>query len=137
MKGYGQFAREAGPWMVAGVALAVALFAVGLVYAKLPDAVGLPLPTENKIIAATGSGLYDVEPFCNDPLTEVFASPSPDNEITYELLRVRDGKQEAVIWNGHTPGATHWWFDGGEQNSEPALVNGDAEKCIRDKAKPR
>lgn len=121
--------------LLAGAALAVALFAL---YQVSGDPVGdLPGTEETKIIAATGSGLYDVEPFCDDPLTKVYASPAPNNDITYELVRVRDGKQEAVIWNGHTAGAEHWWFVGAVQNSEPALVNADAEDCIKDKAKPR
>lgn len=121
------------------LAIVVAVFAVGLVYAKLPETVGLPLPTERttEIVAATGSGLYDVEPFCNDGLTKVWASTDPDGDITYELERVRDGRQEAVIWNAHTSGAEHWSFEGSEQKKQPALVNGDAIDCIQDKAKPR
>lgn len=88
------------------------------------------------VVAATGSDAYPVEQFCEDPLTKVSKAISThqDQAQGYQLERVRDGKHEAVIWNGETMGATHFWFEGGEQKSEPAIVSDKAKACIERKA---
>jgi len=91
------------------------------------------------IIASTGSALYDVEPFCNDPLTKVTPSVSQRGAAEgYQLERIRDGKQEAVIWNGLTQGATHFYWEGAppEQKEQPAFVSDEAKECIEEKARP-
>lgn len=89
------------------------------------------------VVAATGSSGFPVDAFCADPLTTVTPSISTrsDQPEGYQLERVRNNVHEAVIWNGQTAGATHFWFDNGEQKSDPAVVNDDAKKCIERKAK--
>ncbi len=88
------------------------------------------------VIAATGSDAYPVDQFCADPLTKVSPAISThqDQAQGYQLERVRDDKHEAVIWNGETLGATHFWFEDGEQRSEPAIVNDAAKECIEEKS---
>ena len=90
-------------------------------------------------VPATGVEGFPVDLFCADPLTTVQDFEAPDaSGITYQLLRVRDGKTETVVIvmgaNGDTRVATHYYDSLVGQQSEPAFVNEKARECIEDKA---
>lgn len=100
-----------------------------------------PATTEEKVVASTGAEGFPVDLFCNDDGTQVKALPNPDaSGVTYQLVRVRDGVPEAVIWpsgaHGDNLAATHYWYDDEKvQQSEPAIVTPAARRCVEEKAK--
>src|SRR5688572_18493376 len=84
-------------WLVGVVCL---LAAGAFFYLGGPDAAGLPEPSQDEIVIAPKSGVegFEVEPFCNDPLTKVEPLPAPDSSgITYQLTRTRDRVTETVV----------------------------------------
>lgn len=125
------------------LAIGLALVALAVVYSR-PDVpvVGQPpATTEEKIVAATGAEGFPVETFCKDPLTQVkpLENPPGVSGLTFQLVRLRDGVQEAVIWqsgeHGDNLGAIRYWFDeNGVQQSANAVVTSRARDCIQEKA---
>ena len=125
--------------LVAFTALAVSIAGVVSTRANLPvtrDLTG----TEKKIMIAPASGVegFDAGLFCNDPLTTVRAIPAPDaSGTTYELARVRDQKTETVVVvlapDQSILLAKHYYDAAVGQQSEPAIVEEDARKCIEKK----
>lgn len=92
------------------------------------------------IVPAAGITGFSVDLFCADPLTTVKGFPVPDSEgATYQLVRVRNGIAESVVvvmdGDNTTRLATHYYDSVVGQQSEPAVVNADARKCIEEKAK--
>ena len=128
-------------WMLALVVAAAALTLV----VGASRATNTPIPgaesTEVKVVAATGAEGFPVEAFCNDPLTKVAELPAPDaSGITYQLLRIRDGKSETVVWTtgptSNSPIAKHFYYDeAGKQQNEAAIVTAGAKNCIEEKAR--
>lgn len=106
------------------------VLAIGTVFALVPP--------EEKVeqVPTTGEQGYPVAAFCADPATTVRDTTIPGvSEQTYELVRLKNNVQESVIWIGTGSGATHWYYDSaGVQQSEPAVVDEDAKKCIERKA---
>src|SRR3990167_2684973 len=125
--------------LVAATALAVSIAGVVSTRANLPvtrDLTG----TETKIMIAPASGIegFDTTLFCNDKLTKVKAIPAPDaSGITYELTRVRNQKTETVLVvlapDQSILLAKHYYDAAVGQQSEPAIVEEDARKCIEKK----
>lgn len=97
-------------------------------------------PTPIVVPAASGIEGFNVEQFCNDPLTKAQAFEVPDAGVTYQLTRVRDGKSETVRVVVNPSGvvlneyATHYYDSAVGQQSEPAFVSKDALGCIEKKA---
>lgn len=94
-----------------------------------------------QIVPASGPEGFPVEPFCKDPATQIKALTTPDAPgITYQMLRLRDGVPEAVIWpageHGDNLVATRYWYDDNHvQQSQTATVTPAARRCVETKAK--
>jgi hypothetical protein len=138
MRLYGGWSfRRAGKdygWLLAVI---IAILAVTVVYTKAPAQVGLPLPTKEELLPAAGVGGYNVLAFCEDPLTEVKFTISPDTEgsVTFQLTRTRDGKFESITWVSGAPTARHFEdVPGGGQIANPGVVTDKAADCILDQA---
>lgn len=109
-----------------------------LIYTNAPDVVGVDVKPGDtiKVQPATGPEGYDVLPFCLDPATKLVArEPVPSTDVTtYTLERIRDGRQELVVWRDVVRGAEHWFYDAaGVQQKENAYVEAEAKECILSK----
>lgn len=121
------------------LALAVAAFAVFLVYVKAPAQVGIPLPGDVYTVPASGLEGFNVDAFCDDPETRVAVFLAPDaSGTTYQLSRVRDNVPEAVVVvksiDGETRMAKHYYTAEAGQQSEDAVVTEGAWTCILKKS---
>ena len=120
-------------WLVGVVGM---LLMGAILYLGAPQQVGLPAPSEDvKVVPASGIDGFPVEQFCVDPLTKVRELPAPDASGTaYQLVRVRDQRTETVVVVMDTEGGmrlgTHYYDTAVGQDSEPAVLNGDARACI-------
>ena len=117
-------------WLLAVV---VAVLAVVVVYSR-PIPALIPATTETHIVPATGEQGFPVETFCEDSKTTVKEKEHPDESgTTYELIRIRDGVIESVVWtsgpDGDNPIATHYAYLG-DQQREQATVTKEARECI-------
>jgi hypothetical protein len=144
MKGYSRVAREAGPWGVSAIAVAVALAALAVALVGLPEAGVNPTPTlpreEINIVPATGVEGFNVEGFCEDPATAVTGFLAPDTTgAGYQLLRERDGVPESVtvILNsaGEAVVATHYYQTSAGQRDEAAFLTPAALECIQERSR--
>lgn len=107
--------------------------------------VGAPVPGTGgdtiRIVPASGVEGFNTERFCADPLTQVRQFISPDaSGVTYQLMRVRDGVAETVTVvyaaDSSVLVAQHYYDTAtAGQQSEPAILNVEAQKCMRGKAK--
>ena len=121
------------------VALAVAVLALAIVYAR-PIPALIPATTEIHRVPASGIDGWPVAVFCNDPQTKVTYLPAPDaSGATYQLVRVVNGVTESVIWttgpDGESRTATHYYDSTVGQQSEPAVMNDDARRCVESRAR--
>ena len=94
-----------------------------------------------QIVPAVGPQGYDVETFCNDPLTLVMrdkvAPPDSTYGATYTLDRTKGGVHETVfvgVYNDSSRQPTGTHYDS-VNNSTDAFVSKAALDCIRSKAK--
>ena len=83
------------------------------------------------IVAASGLPAFPVETFCMDPMTEVLALPAPDSSATtFQLLRVRGGVPESLVWIEGNAVGTHFYQGADIQQSNVASVSAAAVACI-------
>lgn len=125
-------------WSHAGLLLVLAVSLLAL-YRTFDSPLGTaPLTEVNRIVPAAGVEGFNVEAFvCDDKQAKVKPPETqPDSAIlTYTIERVRDNRQELVIWKDSGRGAEHWYFDqAGIQQKEPAVVSEKARDCIVSKA---
>lgn len=125
-------------WVVAIGVTAVWLIALTVYVQALGKPVGdIPVIGGDtyKVVAATGSEGFDVEGFCNDPLTIVTPASAPDVErLIYTLQRTRDGVMESVLVIEGQSFARHYYDTPEGQQSQSAIVTEKALSCIRRKA---
>ena len=124
------------------VALAVALFAVALVYSKVPERIGLPLPTSQDIVPATGvEGYVGSETFCKDSRTKVTVAITPGVGTYYSMRRILNEIPELLIVvvpfdPTQEIGGTHWANSNVGQASQPAIVDEATLRCAERKGQP-
>lgn len=90
-----------------------------------------PLSDDETEVPAIGEEGYNTAQFCDDKLTEITYKPIPDGGKLYQLLRVKDGIQESVVWNDAAPSGTYF----GDRD-RPAHITDKARTCIENKGKP-
>ena len=93
-------AREGGIKFVITTTITVTAAGITVAVVALPEA-GVdttPTASDAPIVPATGVEGFKVAEFCNDPLTKVRVTPSPDAGFTYQLTRLKDGVSETVTF---------------------------------------
>ena len=140
MKSVAQRMREAGPLgvglLATGAALAALVFTAILNGAASVDVTPLNDDVTRNVLPASGIEGFPGAVFCNDPQTIVTALPAPDaSGLTYQLLRIVNGVTETVVWVSGSRTATHYYDSTVGQQSEPAVIDNDAKRCIEGKAR--
>lgn len=131
-----------GVWLFTIVWLVALTFFVVVLLNGVANVDVTPLRDDKEIKIAPASGVegFAVEGFCADPMTKVAPFLAPDaSGITYQLSRVRAGKTESVTIvknaDGETRIAKHYYSTTVGQQSEDAVVNAEAWKCIERRSK--
>lgn len=124
------------------VSLLVATLALLVALVGLPEAGVDTTPTRDdvtiKVVPASGIEGFKVALLCSDPQTRVTALPAPDTTgPTYQLLRIVNGITETVVWvsGGGNRTASHYYDSTVGQQSEPAVIDDDAKRCIEKRAR--
>lgn len=133
-------ALDNGGWLLA-LSLVSAALIIFLVVLPGLGADTTPISDDKTVrqVPSEGDTGFPVEFFCQDSDTKVTALPAPDaSGITYQLVRVKNGVTESVIYNtgpsDSSRVATHYFDQAGQQQSEPAFVNDKAKDCIERRA---
>lgn len=141
MKPVKQRAEEMGIAGIVLLMLAAVIFTVFVIYIKAPQEVGVPVPSEPRVIPASGVDGFKVdEDVCHK--FNVGISVAPDVGFVYTLTRNVGGVVESVIINSDTDGGIinkdfnrHFFNTVDGQAPEPAYVTDSGWKCVKEKAK--
>lgn len=130
-----------GPVGISIFALIMVLAAVALIYLRVPQHIGVPSPTGDTVINASGVDGYKVdEDVCH--AYDVSISPAPDVGFVYTMKRETNGVTESVILTSDDKGEIinkefnrHFFNTISGQAPEPAYVTDSGWKCVKEKAK--